>query len=51
MIPEHDDPLNPEAFKAAATKVLALRRSAPEETLDIPDDRSNRAELLPPPPF
>ena len=34
MTPEYDDPLNPEAFEAAAAKVLALRRSAPDHPLD-----------------
>lgn len=34
MTHEYGDPLNPEAFEAAAARVLALRRSAPDEPLD-----------------
>ena len=34
MTHEYDDPLNPEAFAAAAARALALRRAAPGEPID-----------------
>ena len=34
MTHEYDDPLNPEAFDAAAARALALRRAAPETPID-----------------
>lgn len=34
MTHEYDDPLNRQAFAAAATRALALRRAAPGEPLD-----------------
>lgn len=34
MTHEYDDPLNPQAFDAAAARALALRRVAPGEPID-----------------
>lgn len=34
MTHEYDDPLNPQAFDAAAARALALRRAAPGEPID-----------------
>lgn len=34
MTHEYDDPLNPAAFEAAAARVVALQRSAPDEPFE-----------------